>query len=234
MPRILTPADEAEFRNRVCDAVVELLAEFGTDGFNMRLLARRLGVSAMTAYRYFRDKDEILGAVRARGFARLADTLEAALYRSGSPEQRLSTLTQRYMVFARTERACYRLMFNFSELQAAEACRPLDEEIRARETFARSWGRTDAARHDKDSELVGLVLWTSLQGIMSLNLAGKISDSHCDNFVSGTIRLLVRASRSGAASGRSGETVAEDWSRTNGCGRREGAMAPVPEIAVVP
>ena len=47
----------------------------------MRELASALGVSPMTPYRYFRDKDDILAAVRARAFDRFA----AALGNSSRP-----------------------------------------------------------------------------------------------------------------------------------------------------
>ena len=44
----------------------------------MRQLAAELGVSPMTPYRYFEDKDAILAAVRTRAFDRFAEALELA------------------------------------------------------------------------------------------------------------------------------------------------------------
>ena len=44
-----------------------LFAEHGVEAVTMRQLAAALGVSPMTPYRYFKDKDAILAAVRARG-----------------------------------------------------------------------------------------------------------------------------------------------------------------------
>ena len=43
----------------------------------MRMLAAELGVSAMTPYRYFKDKDEILSAIRARALAALPTSWKA-------------------------------------------------------------------------------------------------------------------------------------------------------------
>ena len=68
MPRITTPADVTEFRNRLCEVAAQLFAEKGYEGFNMRELAGRLGISTMTPYRYFKDKEAILSEVRARAF----------------------------------------------------------------------------------------------------------------------------------------------------------------------
>jgi len=53
-----------------------LFAEHGPEAVTMRQLAAELGCSPMTPYRYFRDKDEILAAVRASAFDRFSDALE--------------------------------------------------------------------------------------------------------------------------------------------------------------
>ena len=50
----------------------------GLEAVTMRQLAAELGVSPMTPYRYFGDKDDILAAVRARAFDRHAEALETA------------------------------------------------------------------------------------------------------------------------------------------------------------
>ena len=54
----------------------------------MRQLAAELGVSPMTPYRYFEDKDAILAAVRATAFNRLAEALEAPARAGARPDRR--------------------------------------------------------------------------------------------------------------------------------------------------
>ena len=65
MPRVLSQADVADFRDRLCEAAERLFAEHGPEAVTMRQLAAELGVSPMTPYRYFRDKDDILEIGRA-------------------------------------------------------------------------------------------------------------------------------------------------------------------------
>src|SRR5215469_382188 len=81
VPRVLTETDITGFRERLCELATRLFVERGPENFNMRLLATELGVSAMTPYRYFRDKNEVLSLVRGRAFTRLANQLERALDR---------------------------------------------------------------------------------------------------------------------------------------------------------
>ena len=115
MPRVLTESDIAGFRERLCELATRIYVERGPENFNMRLLAAELGVSAMTPYRYFKDKDEILSAIRARAFNRFADQLEKALAMPGTPPEKTAAVGQAYVRFALEERTCSRLIFDFAE-----------------------------------------------------------------------------------------------------------------------
>src|ERR1700744_558924 len=114
MPRILTPAAIQDFREALCDAAVQLFSEVGHEGFHMRELGKRVGVSTMTPYRYFRDKNEILDMVRARAFCRLADRLEAAEATTPTASDKGMAVARAYLGFAIEEAAYYRMMFDLS------------------------------------------------------------------------------------------------------------------------
>lgn len=62
LPLKLTPS-QAERRQRVIDAAMELGAEGGYDAVQMRDVAARAGVAMGTVYRYFKSKDHLLAAV---------------------------------------------------------------------------------------------------------------------------------------------------------------------------
>src|SRR5215472_2153149 len=135
MPRVLTESDVADFRERLCDAASRLFAARGREAFTMRELAAELGVSAMTPYRYFRDKDEILAAVRARAFARFADALEAAMATPGDANLKASAVYEAYVDFAFGEPQSYRLMFDLSQPHEDEYPELVEATRRARATM---------------------------------------------------------------------------------------------------
>ena len=112
MPRILSQADVADFRERLCVAATRMFDARGPEGFTMRELAAELGVSAMTPYRYFKDKEDILAAVRARAFNRFAEALENAL--RIEPENE-GAVYRAYVAFAFGEPAAYKLMFDLTQ-----------------------------------------------------------------------------------------------------------------------
>ena len=175
MPRILTETDISGFRERLCEVATQLFVERGPEHFNMRLLAAELGVSAMTPYRYFKDKDEILSAIRARAFSRFADQLERAMEAPGAPPEKSAAVGRAYVRFALEEQTCYRLIFDFAEPKGVPVPELAHAEKRARATL------TDHVRmmvkdgyYIGDPELIGHVLWAGLHGVVVLQLAGKL------------------------------------------------------------
>ena len=175
MPRVLSEEDVAGFRERLCEAAAQIFIERGRDGFNMRELAARLGVSAMTPYRYFKDKDEILAAVRARAFERFADRLEAALAEPGAAQEKGLAVVAAYVRFALEESQAYRLMFDLSQPREADFPDLAAASRRARTTMT-DYVRllVEAGYYEGDPMLIGYVMWSALHGAVALQLAGKL------------------------------------------------------------
>lgn len=175
MPRVLTETDIAGFRERLCEVATRLYVERGPGNFNMRLLASELGVSAMTPYRYFKDKNEILSAIRARALSRFADQLEGALNGPGTPPERSAAVGRAYVRFALEEPTSYRLIFDFTEIKGDPVPELAEAEARARATLTDHVRMMiDAGYFKGDPELIGHVFWAGLHGAVVLQLAGKL------------------------------------------------------------
>ena len=72
MPKLASPNRARELtRDDVIDAAVDLVAEVGYAGLNMRALAERCGVATMTLYRHVRTKEDLLGALADRALGDL-------------------------------------------------------------------------------------------------------------------------------------------------------------------
>jgi AcrR family transcriptional regulator len=177
VPRILTDSDIAGFRERLCELATQLYVERGPEKFNMRLLAAELGVSAMTPYRYYRDKGEILSAIRARALNRFADQLEGAIKGPGTLPERSAAVGRAYVRFALEEPTTYRLIFDFTEIKGDPVPELAEAEARARATLTDHVRMMiDAGYYQGDPELIGHVFWASLHGAVVLQLAGKLHD----------------------------------------------------------
>jgi Phenylpropionate dioxygenase and related ring-hydroxylating dioxygenases, large terminal subunit len=116
MPKNLSAAEVDAFRTRLCAVAQHRFATEGRDGVSMRQLADALGCSPMTPYRYFRNKDEILAAVRTAAFERFAAALERAGEKArGDLGAQGRAVGEAYLRFALSEPEAYRLMFDLSQ-----------------------------------------------------------------------------------------------------------------------
>ena len=201
MPRPLDPGAIREFRQDVCRVAARRFAELGYAGVTLRAMADELGCSRMTPYRYFKDKADILAAVRAEGFRRLAEIEEEAANAASDPLGRVEAVSRAYLRFAVEEPDRYRLMFEFPEKltssptpelqrQATRSQRPLFEAVREA-------GR--ASLLDGNATTVTHLLWAALHGLVSLHLSNHLQMGRSfEELSEALVPLLSRLARRGA------------------------------------
>ncbi|GAB2800684.1 TetR/AcrR family transcriptional regulator [Halomonas shantousis] len=120
---------------------MELLAENGYDGFSLRELARRVGVTANASYRHFANKEALMQALASEGFRRLSAAQLRAEAQAGDSNTLLAG-GRSYIRFAHDNPALFRLMFSVIPPQRRddelhEASRRAFETLR--EAVARDW-----------------------------------------------------------------------------------------------
>ena len=176
MPRNLSPEEVEGFRRRVCAVAERLFAERGPAAVTMRELARELGVSPMTPYRYFADKEAILAAVRARAFDAFAAALENAAVRPGNAAERADAVGRAYLDFAFSQPHAYRLMFDASQAQDGRYPELERAGRRARRTMTTYMEALVAGGFlAGDPEMLGQIFWAMVHGLVVLQLAGKLN-----------------------------------------------------------
>lgn len=122
MTRMLTLSTLAEQNRRVTyhhgdlrpaliAAALGLIREVGAEGFTLREVARRSGVSHTAPYRHFRDKEDLTAAIAEEGFGMLGKEMRAASEAGGTPRERLLRAGRSYVAFALRRPAHFRVMF---------------------------------------------------------------------------------------------------------------------------
>ena len=198
MPRsALSTSEVEEFRARLCDAAARLFAQNGYGGVTLRALARELGCSPMTPYRYFRDKDEIFVAVRTAAFRRFADAQQQAFESNADPEVRLGALADAYVSAARRDPHGYRLMFDMTESASTPSAELAREQDRARKFLWRAVASAiDSGALAGDLDSVAHVFWAGYHGMVSLELAGALKTGrHLEARVSPMEDTLIEGNR---------------------------------------
>lgn len=197
MPRTLTASDVADFRERLTEAAERLFAEVGHEAVTMRQLASVLGVSPMTPYRYFKDKEEILAAVRANGFNRFAQAMEEAYDQPGDARERSNRVGDTYLNFAFSNPQTYKLMFDLNQPNEADYPDLVEAAARARHTMSAYVKDLVAAGvMEGDPEEIGLMFWAATHGVVVLALAHKMpSEADARKLVSALTHALSRGLR---------------------------------------
>ena len=171
------PYHHGDLQRAVVSAALEVLSETQSTEFSLRELARRAGVSHNAPYKHFADKRELLAAVSAAGFERLAKRMSDATARLSNPRARLSAMVRDYVRHGVENPALYRLMFG-GYLTGPDDGRPAIERAAAEKTKALladaiikgGLGRAIANTPRNERKIAGalLIYWSLLHGLTLL------------------------------------------------------------------
>ena len=93
MPRIKRSPEEIDASKQdILKEALALMIRHGFDGFSMRRLGDRLGVSAKTIYNYYKNKDELYLAILTEGFQQLYDRFNHVFSSVTDPLKRMEAL----------------------------------------------------------------------------------------------------------------------------------------------
>ena len=166
-----TTYHHGDLANALLEAGVTLAREGGPPAIVLREAARRVGVSATSAYRHFADYEELIAAVKARAQRALTDamTAEPVPVHNDAKKQalaRLHALGRGYLRFAQAEPGLYRAAFNTDAPAAgtSESFTLLDDAL---DELAAS-GAIPAARRVGAETSV----WATVHGLAELLIEG--------------------------------------------------------------
>ncbi len=163
-------------KERLLIAAREILEEEGLDGIVVRAVAKRAGVSTMAMYRHYPDKDALVDALMADGFA----GWEAIVRRidEADPVAWLRCLLRAFKDFALTERH----RFDAAFLMRSRAARTYPLDMTAGRSFLISAmmakveaGQAAGALQSGPPLDLVLTLSATAQGLVSMERAGRFS-----------------------------------------------------------
>ena len=163
------------------DAGLALLAERGVDGFTLREVARRAGVSHAAPYHHFPDKGALVRAIVAESFELLGSALtEAARIAGDDAFDRIRAMGLAYVEFALDHPQRYRLMFRSELSRSGDSELPTEADAAGGAAFATLMSAVqDAADRRQltsgtDAGGAAVAAWSSVHGLSSLILEGAL------------------------------------------------------------
>jgi AcrR family transcriptional regulator len=184
------------------------VAEGGPGALSLSGIAKAMGMSGPALYRYFASRDDLLVALVEESWADIADSLAEAAKRaqSATPEERLRAALNGTRQWALSQPHRYRLVFGssygsgqldpdriappslrameivlaaLSELGPAERAATVGDSELRRELVG--WGNgSENSPHDPRVLFLGLLAWTRIHGIISLEIEGFFEQIEID------------------------------------------------------
>ena len=157
-------------RQRILTVAHRALRKQGPAGLSLRQVAGKVGVTPMAVYRHFRDKDHLLDALVADGFARWEGYLAEAV-RADAPWARVERAFLAYAEFALAEARLFELMFMVPRSRVPLAPQSLSATSSPSfgiviASFTEALGTRDVA----DTLLLG---WATAHGLICLHFSGR-------------------------------------------------------------
>lgn len=196
-------------RAEIKAAALRQLAEHGPDGLSLNAIAKQLGMTGPALYRYVGSRDELLADLVVDAWEGLAAALERAAeeHARASAAERLGAIGRAYRAWATAQPHCYRLAIQTrlgSGELAPERVIPVAQRAMAvildaiaglpktrgklrgelppeLRTELEAWmDRVGGRKRPSGTLLRGVLFWSRLHGLVSLELDGHLASMQLD------------------------------------------------------
>ena len=190
------PYHHGNLRSALLAAAERTVRERGVQDLSLRELAREIGVSHGAPRRHFPDRQALLDALAESGFERLGAELRAAADGAGDEFQpRLEATAAAYIRFATADPALLDLMFASKHRATQPTLHDAMERAFSVMMDLILQGQAIGRLQPGDPERIGLVLFSTIQGIAALLTAGLIAPEQLDELTTDAITNFLRGSR---------------------------------------
>ena len=194
-----------DLRQALIEATESLLAERGPEGFSLREVARRAGVSPAAPAHHFGDAAGLLTVVATLAFDGLTQALEQGNARGTDPRSRLREQGVGYVEFAMRHPARFRLMFSAVLLEDEALQRSGNAAFGVLENGVRAAFAIEASESLSEEAWSALfALWSVVHGYAHLAIAGRFDPCagglDRQRFVAKTLRPMLERVIEGAVS----------------------------------
>ncbi len=160
------------------------IAEAGASALSLKAIAARMGMTAPALYRYFASRDDLLTELILSAFLDLAETVEAAAAGTDEPTSQIRAIAavirrwavaapQRYLLLYGTPVPGYA-----APAEATDLARRIFAPLQS--AFAARLGTGSRAKRQRQGFDLTVRLWTRMQGVLSLELAGHFDTMPVD------------------------------------------------------
>lgn len=182
------PYHHGHLRAALLEQAVIDIRERGSDGLSLRDLARQVGVSHAAPRRHFPDRRALLDALAEEGYRRLGSEFRAALDAAGTEfEPRLRATAAAYTRFATEDAALLELMFSRKYTSSHDVVHTAADNSFGILMPLIPQGQAEGVLQPGDPEHVGMLIFATIQGVVSLMTSGMMSADQLEGLLDDAI-----------------------------------------------
>ena len=160
-------------KEALIEAGINLINEFGEANLSLRKVASLCGVSHAAPYAHFKDKDELISAIKETVTNSFMSELNEAINGSNSAEEAILNMGKRYILFFINNPDYFKFLFASQNIVAHLK---MDKEynndyppfILLKEQYLKYLLEKNLKRTDEEKEIDLLKIWSTVHGLASL------------------------------------------------------------------
>lgn len=168
-PKAAGKYHHGDLRRALLDAAITAIERTGPKRFSLRALAQELNVSHAAAYRHFRSRDALLGAVSIEGMDRLTEALIGAAGASQDPTVILRSCALAYVRFGLDHPGLYQVMFSDAQQRSDETQSAADGTLVLTARLIAASQQAGGVR-EGDAMVQARAAWAMMHGLVDLEL----------------------------------------------------------------
>lgn len=181
-------------RQALIDAGIRIINEKGEDNLSLRKVAAACDVSHAAPYAHFKNKDELLEAMKKNVTDRITDELKAAANRGRNTEESIILMGKAYISFFSQNPDYYTFLFGKLNICAhLQMDKEYEDDyppfLLLKELFLKYLNEVGIRQTDEEQEIGLIKTWALVHGMASIACMSGVQTSM--NWADPDIRLLI-------------------------------------------
>ena len=171
-------------KQALIDAGIRIINKEGEQGLSLRKVAAACGVSHSAPYAHYKDKDELLSAIKASVTEQFTEYLYKAVVgmKEESTEKAIIAMGRSYVKFFIDNPDYYQFLFYNQKITVHLMTGEIHEEdyppyLLLKELFFRHLDEKSIKLSDEEKEIELIKIWSTVQGIASIACMENVTTS---------------------------------------------------------
>ena len=172
-----SPYHHGDLQASLLTTAMKMINKNGLESLSLRKLAENVGVSRTATYHHFKDKNNLLCSIAARGFIQWRERSDAIFQNSAlTNHEKYRQFVYAYVHFATQNPALYELMFGRTLWKSDQSTQVLQKvahpSFQYQLEMTKIWQQQGLLNNKEDTLRVTQVTWATLHGIAHLLIDG--------------------------------------------------------------